>query len=154
MSDIMKHVRNIDVHTDLTIAPTLPCAEDGPRYEAVTKLILATLRIGEFRAFLGLAYYLFRRLTPAECRGLALASLLACQEEGGEEVVELVFPDLFGAGMPAPPLLMDHELDLDAKLWAFVATTREIRAYFAAAYRQLPVETRRALLAQLETEGA
>jgi hypothetical protein len=150
---MMKHVRNRDVPTVPVTAPTLPRHEDGLRYQALAKMILDTLRVGDLGAFHGLAFYLFANLTPWEIRGLALACLLACKEEGGEEVVELVFPDLFGAGMPTPPL-MDDELDLDAELWAGVATIRELRAYFAAAYRKLPAKTRGALLAQLETERA
>lgn len=149
----MTHTCNCGCTGDPVRCTPLPVDELGLRHRKVAKMIHDTLRIGEQTAFLNLARYFYAKLTPGERRGLALASLVSCKEEGGDEVVDLVFPSQRGAGTPGVPF-DEFDIELDAKLWTTSATQVELRAYFIAIYQGLPTTSRRALLNRLHQEAA
>lgn len=118
------------------------------RHRAAVAAITAALTLGEdgAHAWARTHFVLRARLTRFERAALTLAAMRSLDGEDRREVFSLARGDELSAGAPLPPFL--NVMD-DARFWASLASTRELKAYALAAFEALRPADRARFLAHV-----
>jgi hypothetical protein len=118
-------------------------ADLKPRHRSVVTIMGCALTLEtDTDAWRAVTEVLLVRLSPVERANLAIVCLDATEDEEFLEIVEALI-SVRRAGSPLPPLFDAQD---EARWWASVASSSEIKAWLAACFAQLPVRERRAFL--------